>query len=200
MRISVSSNVQQFRRDLRRLEKDAKFATARGLTRTAQKVKSDTERHIERVFDRPTPFTKRGVFFLPAEKRAVVPSALVGIKDAQAGYLLIQETGGLEIPENEAFVVPVKARTNKYGNLSRNKVQQLLSKPNTFSGEVNGVGGIWQRIRRGRRRSLKLLILYKQRRIVQPRFNFYENAELATRRHIDSELLKSFDNVFNKQR
>ncbi len=198
--IGVTSNVRAFRRELDRQQKQANFAVALGLTRTAQDVKRDTERHIEQVFDRPTPFTKRGVFIRPARKSDARPTAIVGIKDKQAEYLSIQQEGGVEYPEGKAFVIPVKQRRNKYGNLPRRAVQRLLRKPNTFSGEVNGIGGIWQRTKRRGGRKLKLLIAYEQETRYSPIFGFYRNAREATIRVINRNMRRAVEEALRTRR
>ncbi|TDH58250.1 hypothetical protein E2C06_33595 [Dankookia rubra] len=54
----------------------------------------------------------------PATKRELV--AEVFVKDRQAEYLALQETGGTRQPAKQALVIPGKdASLNSYGNLPR---------------------------------------------------------------------------------
>ena len=66
------------------------------------------ERQIDIVFDRPTPFTRRGVGYRPAYKNR--PVARVFIKDIQARYRT-REYGGVRMPRKRALVLPVGQRS-----------------------------------------------------------------------------------------
>lgn len=179
MEISFESNLRAWERSLTDVEKrQLPFATAKALTDTARMdVKPAVERHIEIVFDSPTPFTKKGVAYKPAYKNR--PVASVFIKDIQAGYLTIQKTGGVRRPKGRALAIPARQRVNKYGNLPRGTVKRLLARSDTFSGRVNGQGGIWQRKKRG----LKLLVAWEDRAVYAPRFRFDEVARKAAEMH-----------------
>ena len=178
--ISFESNLRDWTAGLSEFKRtQLPFATAKALTDVARyDVKPAIERQIEMVFDRPTPFTRRGVGYRPAYKNA--PVARVFIKDVQAGYLTWQETGGVRTPKRRAIVVPVRQRVNQYGNLPRGSVQRLLARKDTFSGRVNGQGGIWQRTRKG---GLKLLVAYEDRAEYRPIFNFHKVAREAAELH-----------------
>ena len=122
---------------------------------------------MPRVFDRPTPFTLRAVGYRPATKANL--TAEVFIRQAQAQYLDLQIKGGIERPKRRALLKPVGLPLNVYGNMTRGAIKRLLAKKNTFSGEVNGRGGIWQRTRGG----LKLMVRYKSEQAVKPRLDFF---------------------------
>lgn len=168
-----------FRHDLRRFNRGLSdfarrqlpFATALALTRTAEDVKTNTLKRMARVFDRPTPFTMRGVAVRRASKRR--PAAAVFLKDRQADYLEHQETGGTRTPSGRALVIPQAARVNRYGNLPRGAVARAAARPDTFEGTVNGTPGIWQRKRGGK---VRLLVSYADRARYAPRFGFQDGA------------------------
>ena len=44
-------------------------------------------------------------------------------------------------------------KLNRYGNLAggQGRIKRLLAKKNTFQGTINGVAGVWQRPKRGKR-------------------------------------------------
>ena len=196
MQLSMDSNIAAFRRKMLKEQKSQlPFATARALTWTGREVKEQTERRIERAFDRPTSFTKRGVAAFPASKSRMYSRVL--IKDRQAEYLSLQETGGTRTPDGRALVVPVGARTNRYGNLPRGGVRRMLARSDTFSGRVRGVAGIWQRTRGG---SVKLLVSYEPRAEYRPRFEFAERARREARRRFPDNFERSFKQAMDTAR
>lgn len=174
MDISFESNIAAWMRSLDDFKRQQlPFATALALTDTARfDVVPAIERQVDIVFDRPTPFTRKGVGYRPAYKNR--PVARVFIKDIQARYLELEEYGGVRTPRRRALVLPAGQRVNQYGNLPRGSVQRLLARKDTFSGTVNGQGGIWQRTRKG---GLKLLVAYEDWANYRPIFKFHETAK-----------------------
>lgn len=134
-------------RAFERIEKQVQFASAVTLTKTAKAVESELLSEMQRQFDRPTPWTMRSTFVKPATKENLV--AVVGIKDMQgaktaappAALLAHQFLGGIRIWKNlekylarigrissDEFIAPgAGARLDRYGNMSRGQIQQILS-------------------------------------------------------------------------
>jgi hypothetical protein len=182
------------------------FAVALGINDVAGQIKDAEASGLERDLDRPAPFTKRGLFVARASKRKL--TGVVGFKPTQADYLALQATGGRRRAKRKAVLVPVNQRLNKYGNMPKSTVKRLLAKPDVFSGTVNGVGGIWQRPKRGARRTkaggarsgavgttgarkgLKLLIAYKAAVDYTPRLKFVPRAGVTARREIAPAIAK----------
>lgn len=182
--VSVKSNVDAVVRDLeRRFRDQVPFAVAKALTLTAKDVQRAEVEEIRQAFDRPTPFTQQAVGITSATKQRL--SAKVFVKTYQLAYLGIQVEGGIRQPKRRALVVPVDLPLNQYGNIPRRKVQALLSRRDTFSGRVNGVGGIWQRTKAG---PLKLLIAYEPAAKYRKRFPFYEVALRVIDQRFDANL------------
>ncbi|KZL15125.1 hypothetical protein [Pseudovibrio sp. Ad37] len=177
-------------------ERQVPYAISLALNETAQDIKANSEKALSRRLDRPTPFTKRGLALKRASKRNL--SAVVFFKDRQADYLELQEKGGTRRPKRKALAVPFSQRLNKYGNLPRRSIDRLLKRPDVFQGEINGVEGIWQRPKRGKRRNgsrgtkgrtgLKLLIAYEKSADYQPRLRFEEGA----RKTADARMKRNF--------
>ena len=190
MEVSFETNIAEWTRYLdQKVARQVPFATARALTETAQRdPKPAAERQIRRRLDKPTPFTQKGVAYRSASKSRLVATVL--IKDIQAGYLRIQERGGTTTPKGRAFLIPVKQRRNKYGNLPRNTVKRLLARPDTFSGKVRGVGGIWQRMKSGK---LKLLIRYENQTTYRPRLGFHSEMEKIAVRAFPARFARSLE-------
>jgi hypothetical protein len=167
------------------------FAAALALTQTASlDAKPAVERRMEVAFDNPTPFTKRAVGTMSANKATLV--AKVFIKDVQAGYLELEETGGTRRPKRRSIVVPVGQRRNRYGNMSKDAIAKLMARKDVFVGRVGGTPGIWQR----RKGGVKLLILFKEETQYEPRFGFEEAVERAALsafpRRFEAALMRAF--------
>lgn len=182
--LSAIPDVVTARRMLGKAVGQLPFATASALTATVKLAQVAEERALPSVFDKPTPFTLRGIGVKTATKGN--PTAAVYVRPQQAaGGLLLQETGGTRTPAKRALVRPVGAKLNTYGNLPRRGVKSLLARPNVFSGTVGGIGGIWQRpprpkgqSRRGAKVAPKLLVAFEDRAQYRARFGF---KVLATR-------------------
>ncbi|MBM7424965.1 hypothetical protein [Spongiibacter marinus] len=157
-------NIQQM---LASMPNEIPFATAKALTRTSKAVEVDLRATMERVFDRPKPFTVRSTFTKPATKRRL--QSTVGLKDfapkgtAAAQYLQAQIAGGKRRPKRSEralqyrgrlkpgqYMAPGRdARLNKYGNLTAAQVVKALSNvggqidtyQNTTSASAKRAGG-----------------------------------------------------------
>lgn len=141
-------------------EKQFPFAAAQSLNELAIDGRADVLRAIKRNFDKPTKFTQNGVAVLYAKKDQLRSTVL--IKDQQAKYLGLTETGGTRKRGDYAtslfgIVVPANVPVNRYGNLSRNKLKSLRKKKNVFVGSIRfratgkTVTGVWQRPKRSRK-------------------------------------------------
>ena len=162
--ISFQDNIRAFERGLSDLaRRQLPFATSQALNDTAFDVKDAWETLFDKRLDKPTPFTKRGVFIRRSTKSKLV--AEVGIKDIQAGYLKTLVAGGERTPSGRAILIPVGQKLNKYGNMPKGSVARALSRKDTFSGRVKGVAGVWKRPTKSKRKSSGpvLLVAYADR-------------------------------------
>ena len=177
MQIDISSNVSALRATLDDIARtQVPFATALALTGAAKQAQADIRAQMPSIFDRPTPFTLNGIATTPARKSDLTASVFV--KDVQAKYLGIEEDGGTRSPAGTALVIPVDAKVNAYGNMTKNQIATLLARPDVFSGVVNGIAGIWQRPLRGKKgqikRPIRLLVAYEKSATYRPRFGFVD--------------------------
>lgn len=174
--ISFDHNIRAFERQLSGLaQRQLPFATSLALNDTADTIKRNAERSLDRDLDRPTPFTKRGLMVLRSSRRRL--EATVLFKDRQASYLAWQEEGGTRRPLRRAIPVPVGVRLNRYGNMTRGRVRALLARRDVFSGNPTGrAGGIYQRTGKGGRK-LRLLVAWEGSATYRPRLNFRRSAE-----------------------
>lgn len=146
LKITPSPAMRAEVRRLAKLTGQMEFATALALTRTAQAVKKELEAEIDRVFDRPTSWTRRSLFLQPARKNNL--DARVWIKDGWGWkttpperYLRPHIYGGSRtvkrferalqirgiLPPGMVTVPAADARLDAYGNMSRGQIVQILS-------------------------------------------------------------------------
>ncbi|GAB5387130.1 MAG: hypothetical protein Alpg2KO_00980 [Alphaproteobacteria bacterium] len=156
-------------------------------------ARGDLAEEAEGVFDSPRPFSTRQAFYqVFARWRDASPEAVVGVKDAQAGYYRYAVAGG---PRREgpgmtaagAFV-PVEARVNKYGNLPLGPKRWLareLGKPKVFSREVRGKRMVFQALKS----RLKLLGVFVKAPVYERRFDF----DGVVRRRVEVSAERVFD-------
>ena len=146
MNFSVKADVKEVTRYLTNVQKkQVPFATALALTRTAQATRDRLTKEIPRVFENPTPFTRRSVASSRATKTSM--TAAVFLKDkatrgTPAGkYLLPQIHGGQRRQKGaeralrsmgligaKDYAVPgPAAKLNQYGNMTKAQVKRMLT-------------------------------------------------------------------------
>ena len=191
--IRAAVDIDRFRAGLTRLQREQlPYATALALTDTACTAASAVTKALPSIFAAkgraPTPFTMRAVGVSAARKNN--PTAIVFIKRLQAGYLAIEETGGVRVRASGAPVLtPVDVLVNAYGNIPRGLVRRLAANPEDyFLGRVRGVFGLWERVytpgsRRILRapRGLRLLVAFHDRAVYRPRFGLERLVEASVR-------------------
>lgn len=164
--ISIKANLAQLGRSLDNIAyKQLPFAQARAMTELAKMTAKAEVANMQKVLDRPTPFTLRSVGSKGATRNS--QEATVFIKDIAAAYLEPYEFGGRNKLSGRALLRPANINVNQYGNLPKSKLAQLKAKQNVFIGAVRTraglVNGVWQRTpaRPGQPSGLKLLIKFE---------------------------------------
>jgi hypothetical protein len=224
--LSVKSNIAQLARDLRIEREDLPKRVATALTRTAIEVRKGLRDEMQRVFDRPTPYTLNSFFVKPAT--AADLTAIVWLKERNVlggpHYLEPQIFGGARtlkpfeqrlqrigaLPAG-MFVVPGEgAKLDRYGNMNRGQLVQILSQLRAFTeagydahptksrrsqrnvakagrffvGRPGGGRlplGVWQRIGKGAH-NLKPVLIFVRGPRYSARFKFYEVSERIAKR------------------
>lgn len=151
MQITVRSDLKEvFSRVQLEHQRQIPFAIAKGLTLTAQQVRAAERTEMERVFDRPTPFTLGALYVKPATKANLV--ATVWIKDqffyngrssshlhphifgeqreVKRAEKLFREKGLL--PANLYLVPGSAAQLDRFGNMSRGQMQKVIAALRAF--------------------------------------------------------------------
>lgn len=193
LRVSFGADVERLRLSMNDFQRrQLPIATARALTRLAQSGRDGVKERMRSVFDRPTPFTvNQGVTITSATKTNLESSVFV--KDIQAGYLHLQEFGGVNQPKKTALVTPALIRLNQYGNIPNKAVGRLKSKKDVFVGTVRGVGGIWQRPKRNSGTGPVLLVRFEGAKPVKPHQFFYPAIDDVLRRRFNFLLAGALD-------
>lgn len=185
--ISVRSDLARMQRTMTELERrQLPFATALALTRTAQAAQRAVVRELPSAFDRPTPFTQRGVAVKAATKQTL--EAEVFVRPIQAAYLALQEAGGTREPKKRALVIPAGIRLNQYGNIPARALARAKGRKDVFVGTVKGKAGFWQR---GKDGGLKLLAGFSGPKRVPKRPWFMPTVTVAVQRTWKVELAEA---------
>jgi hypothetical protein len=145
--VSIQSNIDQVVSELgAQIKAQVAYAARKAVVKTAEDVRQAQINEMKAVFDRPTPYTLRGVYNKLI--RTDPPTARVWLKDdrgkgggAAADYLMPQIAGGARpqkrmeynlamnghLPSGWVTVPGQGARLDAYGNMSVGQVKQILS-------------------------------------------------------------------------
>lgn len=126
---------------LQLLKKQMPFALSQALTSVARDIAAAEKTALISRLESPTPFTVNAVGSTGARKSNL--QAKVFVRDIAASYLVPFEFGGQHKLNSSALLNPKKIKLNKYGNLPRNKLNQLKAKDNVFIGEVGSRNGVF---------------------------------------------------------
>lgn len=193
-------------KEITRINKNAKFAAVRALTRTAVAAKNDVREAMSGAFDHPTRYTLNSLFVQPATKKK--PVARLGFKNIPNAkgrpalkYLEPVLEGkprshkGIESQLRKRGLLPAGAyavpgrgvRLNKSGNVTQAQVIKILNGIGRggkyFVANINGTHGIWERTRRG----VKPMFVFVKKPAYSQEFDFFMTAE------------KSFEKCYNKE-
>lgn len=197
MKIDIRSNIEQFKKDLKKDAKHLPFATSKAINAVTEKAKKAIDQEINRAIDNPVAFTKKGSFISYSNKYKEPITAIVGIKDKQSEYLKFTEEGGISRATGKAKPVPFDAIKNKFGNIPKGKIKRMLSdKRRYFSGIPKGgnrPGGIYQRL--GTTRSsggqrLKMIAMWESETRHNKTTRFGERVKVIVDRNMVKELQK----------
>lgn len=146
MKISVTSNFQRALAHLGKIEKQARFATARALNAAAYKAAQETGKEMAKVFDRPTPWVLKSVRYTKAttaklqakvdfdrwgNKFGVTVSHVLraqiagGRRKLKRHEVALQRAGIL--PAGHAIVPGAGAQIDRHGNMSAGQIVQIAS-------------------------------------------------------------------------
>lgn len=206
------ADIKDLSAKLQSLKKQIPFATAQALTSVARQIATAEKTAFQRKLENPTPFTVNSVGAAGARRDNL--TATVFVRDIAAGYLAPLEFGGVHKLNGQALLNPKNVKLNKYGNLSRNKLSQLKAKSDVFIGDIDGINGVWQRVKvkkgkKGKKRQKrstngthrarvknpmpKLLIRFGDALPVKPTLGYMDRAEKMAAGLMPGALSKAID-------
>ncbi len=156
MQITVKHNFDAVLKTMQAQRKQVAFAAAVALTRTANLIKAALPAELERVLDKPTPFTKRGIYLKAARRDTL--TAEVGFMTRQAAYLRLQLEGGTRAPTARGIRLPGNVQLNAFGNIPRGLTDKLkaAAKDGTLGSAVSRRLGVSAKDRRKGAAPIKL--------------------------------------------
>lgn len=209
----VNKGIEAVGKSLQRDAKQARYAMAVALTRTAKIAAEDVKKQANKDLDNPTPFTLRGFRWRKATKNKL--ESAVYIAPIQTEYLYYQVEGGRRRKRAKSGeAIPVNIRLNKYGNIParrRGRVKQLMDRPDTFVGNVRGVYGIWQRghisksgrfsrTTKSRASNIRLLARLEPHVTYRKKFKFHQAANKSFDKHFRQQFNIAYDQALQTAR
>lgn len=233
MSIQIKANftLAGVQEQLKRLEtREIPFAMALIATRTAQASQAGIRQEMERVFDNPTPWILNSTYVKAAKKGD--PNAVVYAKDSNGkspSLALMAEVEGGQRPNKRsegalkaAGYLPngwqtapgPGAKRDKYGNMSRGQMQQILAglqasrhssgrkgkgRPAEYfvvrPGDKNSLHpGVWQR----KGASISLVLLFIQPPRYSERLDWYGVANRTAQAQLPSIAAVAVDDILSK--
>jgi hypothetical protein len=161
MSIKFITNEAQVMRNLGMINSQVAFALARTLTTAAFDGRAAVQANLPKWLDIRKPFLAKSV----VANRATKNSLMSEVKMLDRAKLApILEEGGTRKPRGRTIAMPVGVDHKRLTKSKR--PQALLARKDTFSAEINGVAGIWQKLKNGR---LKLMYAYEPSATYEPR-------------------------------
>jgi len=202
MDVFFTSNIDLAIQGLDVKAKQVRYAAAVALTWSVGDAHKAMPSRLESVLDRPTAWTKNGLFVKRAEPSNL--TARLAWKPSQAEYMKYQIEGGTRTPKRLALKLPAAVQLDGSGNIPRALLRQLIaraksnkratgsmarrygvsSKLDLFYGDpADGrPAGLYKRVVNGTRQSLVPIVLFPKRAAVyQRRFDFYGEARRVVR-------------------
>lgn len=210
------ADLKDLSKQLQNIKKQIPYATAQALTSVARQIQEAEKAQMRKVLENPTPFTVNAIGSIGARKDNLV--AKVFMRDIAAGYMDPFEFGGKHKLNSSALLNPKDIKLNKYGNLTKGKLPSLKAKPNVFIGDVDGVNGVWQRVkgkkgRKGKKRlprsangtrrdrekqpGLKLLIRFGDALSVTEHLDYMKTAQTMAAELMPDAMSKALDDALS---
>ena len=211
------------------MQKQLRYAAAVALTRTAQAVRDALPAVMDRELDRPTTFSKRGIFVKAARKESL--TSVVGFMDRQASYLKYQIAGGTRMPTSRGIKLPGNVQLNSFGNIPKGLIDKLKASAQDgslgrglagklgvgnrrknaapiqlFYGKPTGRGwekapmGIWRRVPGKPGKLIPVVVFEDTPAKYKPRFNLERVGRVIVQREWDKQFAKSFADAMRTAR
>ena len=201
--LSVSSDVKKLTKRIdQKYKRQIAFVTSRALNSSAFDARADVQKALPKFLDRPNPYTVKSVQVLKSSKKKLISavgfaSKTFGKLPRNAGippaeYMKRLIAGGVRRKKTpRGLAVPVTARVNKFGHLARNYLTKQVDKPRSFIKEIKGTLGVWEERGRGKNKSLRLLVSFKDR-------TTYPGGLFPLKTIVKNSVKKTFSRNFSK--
>lgn len=209
--------------------KQVVFAAAVALTRTARAIKEAVPARMDQELDRPTPFSKGGLYVKAARRETL--TAEVGFMDRQASYMKFQVDGGIRPTGARGIKLPGNIELNMFGNIPKGTIDKLKAVAQNgtlgrsiarrlgignrrkgaapiqlFFGKPSGRGwekapiGIWRRIPGSPGKLIPVIVFEDTPARYRPRFKFARLGEEVVRREWDRQFSTALDQAMRTAR
>lgn len=209
--------------------KQVVFAAAVALTRTARAVKEAVPARMDQELDRPTPFSKGGLYVKAARRESL--TAEVGFMTRQAAYMKYQIAGGVRSGGARGIKLPGNIELNTFGNIPKGTIDKLKAAAQNgtlssvlarrlgagnrrkgaapiqlFFGKPTGRGwekapmGIWRRIPGTPGKLVPVIMFEDTPARYQPKFKFGRLGEEVVRREWERQFSTALDQAMRTAR
>ena len=204
MKISVKSNIKQFKKGLSKLEKkQLPFATSRALNFTGNEFLRHLKQRAKEDFKGGATANTLKAFKVTKSIKGIRHNIKYSTKKDLAvdiflpewaeKYLKYQIQGGTRKKERNHIFIPTRnTNLNKYGNIPGKQGKLAGKMKNTFTAEIKGIKGLWKRVGKGGR-EVKLLIAFEDTAHYRnPNFPFYDYGRFVLNRDFNKFLRIEF--------
>lgn len=179
--LSIKVDKSQVDRTLRDLRRATKDTAAAALTDTVERLARRQMPSIMRKhLDRPTKQTQRSGLYRKADPSRL--KAKVFFKRFAEPYIERTIYGGRD---KKAKPVPIKLKTNRYGNIQSlrggQRLDRLLAQKTVFTLEIDGKTHVFRRVRKNK--SDVLLIVFDRPK-TKPVFPFFEEMQRRSEKQL----------------
>lgn len=194
MRISVKAEVKEVQKSLKNLkDKDLPFAISKGINDTLFMVKKKINKDMDALFrGGAVPFTKQGLKYEKSDKKNL--EGILYIEAKQYKYLKYQIDGGTRPATGKSIPIPFRNRVslNKYGNMTKTKIAQLLSSKQNKLLTINGVRGIYK-VFKDKARPPQLLVAMKDKSVTYKKtpFKYFNLVDRAAKQYFKKAMEKA---------
>ena len=194
LRISVKADVKAVQKSLKNLkDKDLPFAISKGINDTLFLVKKKINKDMDASFrGGAVPFTKQGIKYDKSNKKNLY--GILYIEAKQYKYLKYQMDGGTRPATGKSIPIPFRNRValNKYGNMTKTKIAQLLNSKQNKLLTINGVRGIYK-IFKDKARQPQLLVAMKDKSVTYKKttFKYFDLVERAAKQYFKKAMEKA---------
>jgi len=169
MELRLKVDIEQIKKELGKYQSQVPFAASVAMNKVVAAARPLSQKLMASSYaGGPVAFTKRALFYTKSSKRNL-RAALMAHPDAQ--YIITTAEGGKANlkPGRNASVAPVRGKTRltAQGNVPYRQASKLLqNKKKYFSGKPRGFpqtddyAGVWQRMGRGGRAKLRMVLKY----------------------------------------